>query len=303
MLTTLLRRCRRRPAPGVFGVPQPETFWADRDYVNSRWRADHTAAFCAEVAGEFVGSNFATRWGSVGFFGPITVGPDSWDHGVAKRLMGAVVEQFDEWGIKHAGCFTFAQSAKHVGLYQKFGFWPRYLTAIMASPARHRGELAGSTQYSDLPATQQQEALQACRKLTDSIYEGLDLGAEIRAVQEHTLGDTILAWNDSQLQAFAVCHYGPRSEAGAGMCFVKFGAVQPGKDAEGNLGRLLDACEALALKNGVPNVLVGVNLCRNEAYRYLIDRGFRTELQGVTMHRPNQDGYSRPGIYVLDDWR
>ncbi len=112
----------------------------------------------------------------------------------------------DEWGIKHAGCFTFAQSAKHVGLYQKFGFWPRYLTAIMASPARHRGELAGSTQYSDLPATQQQEALQACRKLTDSIYEELDLGAEIRAVQEHALGDTILA--------FAVCHYGPRSEAG-----------------------------------------------------------------------------------------
>ncbi len=85
------------------------------------------------------------------------------------------------------------------------------------------------------------------------------------------------------------------------LCQVR--AVQPGEDAEGNLGRLLDACEALALKNGVPNVLVGVNLCRNEAYRYLIDRGFRTELQGVTMHRPNQDGYSRPGIYVLDDWR
>jgi hypothetical protein len=23
----------------------------------------------------------------------------------------------------------------------------------------------------------------------------------------------------------------------------------------------------------------------------------------VTMHRPNEPGYSRPGLYVLDDWR
>ena len=30
---------------------------------------------------------------------------------------------------------------------------------------------------------------------------------------------------------------------------------------------------------------------------------FRTDLQGVTMHRPNEDGYHRRGVYVLDDWR
>jgi hypothetical protein len=35
----------------------------------------------------------------------------------------------------------------------------------------------------------------------------------------------------------------------------------------------------------------------------MIARGFRTEIQGVTMHRPSNWGYSRPGLYVLDDWR
>ena len=35
------------------------------------------------------------------------------------------------------------------------------------------------------------------------------------------------------------------------------------------------------------NVLAGVNLAREEAYRQMLARGFRTMIQGVTMHRPN----------------
>jgi hypothetical protein len=73
-----------RIAFGTFmGVPEPEHFWSDRDYVYSRWRAPHCAAFSATLDGNLVGSNFATRWGSVGFFGPITVRPDFQERGIA----------------------------------------------------------------------------------------------------------------------------------------------------------------------------------------------------------------------------
>jgi hypothetical protein len=57
------------------GAPEPEKFWADLAYAGTRWLADPNAAFGAEWDGEIVGSNFATRWGSVGFFGPLTVRP------------------------------------------------------------------------------------------------------------------------------------------------------------------------------------------------------------------------------------
>ena len=50
-------------------------------------------------------------------------------------------------------------------------------------------------------------------------------------------------------------------------------------------------------------VLAGVSLAREEAYRQMVALGFRTQISGVTMHRPNEPGYSRPGVYVLDDWR
>ncbi len=43
-------------------------------------------------------------------------------------------------GTQHAGLFTFAHSQKHVGLYQRFGFWPRFLTALMSkTPEQTKG--------------------------------------------------------------------------------------------------------------------------------------------------------------------
>ena len=66
---------------------------------------------------------------------------------------------------------------------------------------------------------------------------------------------------------------------------------------------LLDACEALAVAAGMPNLLAGANMARHEAYRHLVARGFRTEILGVTMHGQNDPGYCRPGAYIIDDWR
>jgi predicted N-acetyltransferase YhbS len=270
-----------RVAFGTFlGAPDPEQFWSDLDYVRGRFGAEHTAAFAAENDdGLLAGSNFTTRWGSVGFFGPLTTRPDLWDGGIGQRLVAAACDQLDAWGVRHAGLFTFAQSAKHVGLYGKFGFYPRFLTTIMAAPV-------------------------GAQALTEEIYPGLDLRGEIRTVAVRALGDTALLWGrDNRLAGFAVCHWGPASEAGQGCCFAKFAAVRPGPGARERFGRLLDVCAMLAREAGMPNVLAGVNLAREEAYRQMLARGFRTMIQGVTMHRPNEPGYSAPGLYVLDDWR
>lgn len=299
------------------GLPDPLAFMGDADFVRTRWRADPAAAFAAESGGELVGSNFATRWGSVGFFGPLTVRPDHWDAGVGKRLMEPVMACFERWGTRHAGLFTFPHSTKHVGLYQHFGFWPGHLTAVMAKPVA-RGAAQGATSVSAVAAAITTAAVTAvapadessltallaeCRELTHAVHDGLDLGSEIRAVREQSLGDTLLLRDGSRLVGLAICHAGAGSEAGSGACYVKFGAVRPGREAERHLGRLLDACEGFAAERGAARLVAGVSTARHEAYRLLLARGFRTEMQGVRMHRPNAPGYDRPEAFVLDDWR
>ena len=293
-----------RTAFGTFlGVPDPEAFWTDRDHVYGRWRAPHVAAFGASIEGLLVGTNFATKWGSVGFFGPLSVRPDLQERGIAQSLLAATMEQFSAWGTTHNGLFTFPHSAKHVALYQKFGFHARFLTAVMATPARRTDPVPGSSRFSALSDAEKAAALSASREVTESLYPGLDLSEEIATVDAQGLGDTVLLEGDGGLAAFAICHYGPRSEAGQDQCFVKFGAVRATPRAEQDYGRLLDACEALAVSVGMPALLAGANLGRHEAYQCLVARGFRTAFQGVTMHQRNEPGYSRPGVYIIDDWR
>lgn len=293
-----------RLAFGTFlGLPDPASFMGDASYVRTRWKADPDAAFAAEIDNELVGSNFASNWGSVGFFGPLTIRPDLWDRGVGKRLMEPVMQCFDRWRTKHAGLFTFAHSQKHIGLYQKFGFHPRFLTAIMSKPVEPTGRASAWTKFSDATAGERAAILDACRELTDTIYEGLDVSREIRAVSDQQLGDTVLLWDDGRLGGLAVCHVGAGTEAGSGVCYVKFGAARAGAGAEQDFNRLLDACEEMASSQNLSRLAAGVNTARHEAYRRMLARGFRADFLGVAMSRPNEEGYNRPGVYLIDDWR
>lgn len=273
------------------------------DYVRTRFAADPQAAFAATLDGELVGSNFATNWGSVGLFGPLTVRPDLWDHGIGQALMEPIMGCFQTWGNSHLGLFTFAHSPKHLELYRRYGFWPRFLTALMRRQVPARGAAPAPVTYSAAAAAERPDYLSACHTLTDAVYEGLDLHREIVAAHAQGLGDTVLLPGESGLDGLAVCHCGAGSEAGADVCYVKFGAVRPGRQAGDRFERLLDACEQLAAERGLGQLDAGMNLGRPDAYQRMIARGFRPGVQGVTMHRPNEPGYSHPDAYVIDDWR
>lgn len=293
--------CRRAFAT-FSGAPDPDTFWADREYVATRWRSYPGAALAAEVNGALVGSNLATRWGSFAFFGPLTVKPELWNRGIAQRLMSSTVDLIDSWQVRAAGLMTFAHSPGHIHLYQKFGFWPRFLTALLSKPPSEHATASFIT-YSQATDSERTGLVDACRGLTDAIYDGLDVTAEIRSVDAQQLGDTVLLWGGDSLVAFAVCHLGAGTEAGAGTCYVKFAAVRPGAGAEHVFARVLDACEVLALRRGLHRVEAGVNLNRSRAYRSMLRRGFRADSYGISMHRPDSPAYNRPDTYVVDDLR
>jgi len=200
--------------------------------------------------------------------------------------------------------FTFAQSPKHIGLYQKFGFWPRFLTFLMSKTVQGRDTSERWSKFSDVPNAEVRRCLEMCRSLTNSVYEGLDLEREIMVVRKQGLGDTVLLREGETVVGVAVCHCGPGTEAGRDTCYVKFGAVQSGSSAaEVFFDRLLNACEELAMMKGMTAVLAGVNSACHNAYRRMIARGFRIDFQGVLMLKPNEAAFDRPDRYVLCDLR
>ncbi len=239
----------------------------------------------------------------MGFFGPLSVVPELWGRGVASRLLEQTLELFTARHAIHTGLYTFAHSPKHVGLYQKFGFWPRFLTAIMSRPVEGHTTAEAPELYSSVAPHDRTGVLGHCRELTSAIHDGLDLEREIRTVAAQQLGDTVLVWDGARLGAFGVCHLGADTEAGASGCYVKFAAARPGTGVRERFDRLLGACIDLASARGLTRVDACISLARDEAYGAMRRAGFRTQIQGVCMHRPNEPGYHRAGVYAIDDWR
>jgi hypothetical protein len=142
------------------------------------------------------------------------------------------------------------------------------------------------------------ETLLASRSLTDRIYSGLDVTGEMESIAQQSLGDTVVA-TDNDLLGFAACHVGRGTEAGNGTCYLKFGAAR----TRDGFTALLEAAESFAVGRRAERIVAGMNTARVEAYEAMLRTGFRVSRTGVAMHRPNAPGFSRPGVFVIDDWR
>jgi predicted N-acetyltransferase YhbS len=286
----------------IRGLPDPGSAFGDSDLVRTRFRAAPDCAWVAEVDGEVVGSVLAARWGSFAFFGPLSVHPRLWDRGIGGRLLRPVLDAFERWDVRQAGLFTFATSAKHLGLYQKHGFRPGHLVTVTAKTVGPRAP-SPYGRVSEEPE-ERHLVLDEIRALTDQVFGGLDLEREIVATGEEGLGDTILLRGDGGLEGMAVCHCGAGTEAGSGTCYVKFAAARPGEGAPERFERLLDACESFAARSGLERLVAGVDTGRVDAYRRLLARGFDIERVGVAMWlRPGEPRFDTPADHVVDDLR
>jgi GNAT superfamily N-acetyltransferase len=283
------------------GLADPLRFAEGAEPIRGRWTSGAAGAFRAVVDEQLVGSAFVARWGSFAVFGPLTVRPDHWGHGVGSLLWEACAPLLDEWGITSTGLFTLPESPKHIHLYRKHGFWPGFLTALTEKPVAARDGTVET--HTSLDTAGRTAALGAYAVLTDAIYPGLDLTHEIDAVVDQAVGDVVLVREGDEIAGLAVCHAGEGSEAVSGSCYVKFAAVRGGDGGPGRLERLLDACETFAASGGATRLEVGVSLGREAAARLLAARGHRTFRHGVAMHRPGPAAFDGPDALVLDDRR
>jgi hypothetical protein len=112
---------------------------------------------------------------------------------------------------------------------------------------------------------------------------------------------------DNSLAGLAVCHCGTGSEAGSDIYYIKFGVAIPSDGSNNsqqeNFKNLLNAASLLAKDRQLSRIVAGVNTERIEAYRYMISYGFRADMQGIAMRRPNESGYNCSDVYLIDDWR
>lgn len=294
------------------GIVDPNLFNSGASLA-SRFAVAADGAFGTFIDNKLVAAIFCTPWGTFGFFGPLVVLPEYWGSGLAQALIAKADQFFIDKNIDLAGLYTFSNSPKHLALYQKFDYWPKQLTVLMSKEvsqdvnqdiSEHPDAAATakrqSTLFSHLDSAGQNVFLESARHLSDSIYPGLDLSVEIKALACCKVGETIFIENENgEINGFAVCHYGHGSEATSNSCYIKFAAASN----EEQFSRLLSECLKLSSEVGVTHMSAGINTARNEAYKTMLETGFKIKAIGVAMLRAKHDGFNRPGVFVIDDWR
>lgn len=297
-----------RLAFGTFmGHDNPEDYRSDARYASPRYHADPSASFVAELDGEIIGSNFGLHWGSVGIFGPLTIHPDYWNKGIGSKLMKPVMKCFEEWKVTHSGAMTFANSPKHINLYRKFGYHPRFLIPFMSKKIESKTIISNTkftwVKYSECNENQD-KYLDGCKQVANTVYPGLDLELEIKAVNMMNYGETVILFDENKkIAGFSICHCGINTEAGNDKCYVKFGAVKSNSNAQSNFMNLLKACEELAITKGLSILTGGINAGRYNAYQSMLNQNFSIDFLGVSLHQPNNDAFNIADRYVVDDWR
>ncbi len=283
-------------------LPDPMKFDGDAERIKTRFRASNVLSWGATVDGSLIGTAFGTVWGNFAWLGPLSVHPDQWNNHIAQHILEVAIPSLDKPTQRHQALFTVAESAKHLNLYRKYGYYPWFLTMVMEKNIGVVKEI-DYIKFSAISDENRTDLIKDLKTITDTIYEGLDLSEEILAVFSRNLGDTIVIDRGGKPSGFAVCHFGPGTEATSNKAYVKFAAVKSGKNAPKDLEILIEAIESCVKNIGLRYVNVGVNSGRRAAYGMLLNKGYRSIQQGIAMHRPDEPAYDKPEIYALDDWR
>ena len=286
-----------------FQLPDPMAFSGDANVLKARFGANPGGAWGAWQGDTLVGSCFASRWGSLGIIGPLTVTPERWGRGIAQMLLAATIAGLEAGGASDLVLATIPTSPGHLMLYRKFGFYPRFLYASMVKTVARTVSAAAFRGVQRFSHMERSAALESCGRLCGELLDGLDLGVEIESVFNQSIGETVVIDEGGDVAGFGICHFGPGGEAASGSCYLKFGTVRHGPGADHRFRELLDAASGLANAAGCHRLRAGGCYARPEAVEAMFDYGFSIEKTGVTMHRYNHVGYNREGVYLVDDWR
>jgi len=261
-----------------------------------------------EGEGKIVGAAVAVIWGTVGLVGPIAVLTAYQNQGIGQQLLKATQGFFEENKVTLQGLATYPGSPKHLSFYQKYGFRPRGLVAITSrsldrreiKPAKPAVEIH---RFSALEEVKKKSTMQKFRRLTNSLYRGLDVGKEVEIVDGLALGDTLLLERGRELVGFAVYHTPGVSEAPQGSLYVKFLALDSRHKKPEYFHQLMTVLEEVAHRAALQRVIAPVYTYYWAAYQGLLERGYHIDVTMVRLKRGKLGDYEEPGGFVLDDWR
>ena len=211
--------------------------------------------------------------------GPLAVRPDRQAAGAGKTVVQTAVDWLVEQGVTTLGLETMPRTVDNIGFYSRLGFTPGRLTVTMTNDIATRGHRA-PTLLSQRPPAERATTLAACRALVEALAPGTDYTRELELTAELGLGDTAFVEGKGGVEAFVLWHSVPLAEA-RGPDEVRILKLAARDERAFTAG--VAAAEAAAARAGIRRVSFRCQTTYEDAYRRLIERGYRVRWTDLRM--------------------
>lgn len=248
--------------------------------------------------GEIVAFNVAHRSGTEGWMGPLAVRPDRQGVGLGKTVVRAAADWLLDQGVAALGLETMPRTVENIGFYARLGFAPAYLTVTMTNDIRVRGH-AAPVVLSDRRGPAQHAALAAASALAAALVPGVEYNREMLLTAELGLGDSSLVEGPEGLDAFVLWHSVPLADARQGdeLRVLKLAA----RSAQA-FDAAVTGTEAAAARLGIRRVAIRCQTRFAEAFRRLVERGYRVRWTDLRMTLDGHPEYHPPAGVLFSNW-
>jgi GNAT superfamily N-acetyltransferase len=250
--------------------------------------------------GELVAFNVAHHSGEEGWMGPLAVRPDRQGLGLGKTVIKSALDWLLARRARVIGVETMPRTTENIGFYSRLGFNPAYLTVSLSNEVAERAARGSWVRLGEADPEERRDWLARCRRSLQSAMAGYDFTREQELTAELGLGDTVVLDSAGAPGAFALYHSAPLVEGRPAdeLRVLKLYAASPEA-----FHRIMTALEAVAAELGLRRVTIRCQTAYRDAYRYLIERGYRVRWTDLRMW---WHGYEEPmasgGAVVFSNW-
>ena len=249
------------------------------------WRYAIASAGCGAMvwrnsADAIVAFNVVHNAGSEGWMGPLAVGSKVQGRGIGTEIVRAGVDYLETLGATTIGLETMPRTVDNIGFYSRIGFHPVHLTLTMVGRSAPSRDPAPHLILGDLDDDERTRLIEECARVTTANGGGSDFSTEMRLTHEMELGDTVVLESDDKVRGFALYHSAPLVEDRPSdeLRLLKLYA-----EDDRAFAQLLTLLEAVGADLGFRSVAIRCQGRFVDAYRSLIDRGYRVRWTDLRM--------------------
>ncbi len=246
-----------------------------------------------------VAFNIAHKSGTEGWMGPLAVRPDRQLAGLGKEIVVAAADWLKAQGVTTLGLETMPRTVDNIGFYSRLGFVPGFLTLTMTREVQRVQEGQGAYEIlGALDARERTARMEEIGRFVAALAPGFDFSREIQLTLDFALGNVISVLEAGRLAGFALCHSAPLAENGTRdeLRVLKLGAM-----SADTLIAVLEAVAAWAATQNIRRVAVRCQTAYAEAYRGLIEYGYRVRWSDLRMTMAGFGEPRPPGI-LWSNW-